>query len=97
MGASLHHDGAVPGKDVLQAGQQSQFDRAIRVTKDQQRRHLLDRAQSLLQVSKVVVALGDTLEQVMRIAPDGSVKIGSSISLLLQGGDGLLWVFRHSP
>src|SRR6266702_4512992 len=54
-----------------------------------------DLAQSLLQISEVVVALCDTFEQVMRVATDCPVKIWSSIGLLLQVGKGLLWFFRN--
>src|SRR5258708_25056791 len=41
------------------------------------------------------MALCDTLEQVMRVAPYCPVKIGSSIGLLLSVRKGLLWFFRN--
>jgi hypothetical protein len=61
MVTALYDDSPMPGKDTLQASQPPQFDCTIQVAKDQQRWHLLDGAQSLLQVGEVVMALRGAL------------------------------------
>jgi hypothetical protein len=66
MVAALHNDAAVPGEDALQARQPTDLDCTIPVAEDEQRGYALDGAQPLFQVSQVVMALRDALEQVMR-------------------------------
>ena len=67
----------------------------LRVRHDQQRRHLCEGAQALLEISEIVVAPGRTPEQVMRVAPDSAVGHRSPIGLLLLEGKVLLRFFGN--